>query len=255
MGMEIDFLFIGDGELPFIMHSLKDSLASNGYETGKCDISVKQLETISQMPKFFVVDAELLLAHPESRVFLYDRCIEFNRKVIVVGYSNALNTLYDVSVTNVIAASFERPVNNSEVAEKLKELIRDFNAKGNERSILVVDDSPTFLRLMSEWLENDYNVNVCPSASAAFHMIETNKPDLILLDYEMPICNGAQFLQMLRSESATADIPVMFLTSKDDAETVKSLIALKPQGYLLKTQAKENTLHAIAEFFIKERMK
>lgn len=255
MKMEFDFLFIGDGELTFIMHSLKDNLANGGYKTGKCDISVQSLETISQMPKFFVVDAEVLLAHPESRVFLYDRCIELNRKVIVVGYSNALNNLYDVSVTNVIACGFERPVNNSEVAEKLKELIRDFNERGNKRNILVVDDSPTFLRLMSEWLETDYNVNVCPSASAAFHMIETNKPDLILLDYEMPICNGAQCLQMLRSELTTARIPVIFLTSKDDAETVKSLIALKPQGYLLKTEAKDKTLRAIAEFFVRERMK
>ena len=119
----------------------------------------------------------------------------------------------------------------------------------------MVDDSPAFLRLISEWLEKDYNVNVCPSASAAFHMIGTNKPDLVLLDYEMPVCNGAQFLEMLRSEPATAGIPVMFLTSRDDAQTVKSLIALKPQGYLLKNQSKDNTLHVIAEYFIKEQMK
>ncbi len=253
MNKECDFLFLGDGELSFIFHALKESLGRKGYETEKCDINARNPEEAGMLPKLFVVDAEVLLAHPEARAQLYDRCIEFNRKIILVGYSNELKSLYDVSVTNVIAHSFERPVNNNEVIEKLEEIIEEYNRKGNKRNILIVDDSPTFLRLMSEWMENDYNVNVCPSASAAFHMIETNRPDLILLDYEMPVCNGAQFLQMLRSETATSGIPVMFLTSKDDAETVKSLIALKPQGYLLKNQSKDNTLHAITEFFIREQ--
>ena len=253
MNKECDFLFLGDGELSFIIHALKESLSNNGYETDKCDINAKNIDALEVIPKFFVVEAEVLLAHSEARMQLYDLCIEFNRKIVPVGYANELKSLYDVSVTNVIACSFERPVNNSEVVGKLQALIQEFNRKGNKKNILVVDDSPTFLRLMSEWLEESYNVNVCPSASAAFHMIETNRPDMILLDYEMPICNGARFLQMLRSETATAQIPVMFLTSKDDAETVKSLIALKPQGYLLKNCTKDSVLRAIAEFFIKEQ--
>lgn len=252
---QYDFLFIENEEQSFIIRSLKDNLKKNGYEVDKCDIAVKNLEALEPMPKFFVVDAELLQMYPETRVILYDRCIEFNRKVILIGYRNTLQSLYDVSVTNVIAASFERPVNNTEIIEKLKVLIGQYDEKKTKRTILVVDDSPTFLRLVSEWLENDYNVNVCPSATAAFHMIETNKPDLILLDYEMPVCNGAQFLEMLRNEPVTSKIPVIFLTSKDDAQTVKSLIALRPQGYLLKNQPKDYTLRVIEEFFVKEQIK
>ncbi len=250
-----DFLFLEDDEQSFIIRSLKENLKNSGYGVDSCNIHMKQLQMISQMPKFFIVDAELLLKNVDSRVYLYDRCIEFNRKIILIGYRNTLQSLYDVSATNVFAASFERPVNNMEIVEKLMTLVNGYDAKGAKKSILVVDDSPSFLRLVSEWLETDYNVNVCPSATAAFHMIETNKPDLILLDYEMPVCNGAQFLEMLRNEPTMAGIPVMFLTSKDDAQTVKSLIALRPQGYLLKSQPKETTLHAIAEVFIKEQLK
>ncbi len=255
MTKTMDFIFLEDENQSFIIRSLKDSLLHCGYEADRHDIHIRELEKLEQMPKFFIVDAELLLKYPDARVYLYDRCIESNRKVIPIGYRNTLQSLFDVSITNVIAASFERPMNNNEVTEKLSSLVRSFDAKGAERTILVVDDSPAFLRLMSEWLEKDYNVNVCPSVSAAFHMIETNRPDLILLDYEMPICNGAQFLEMLHSEPATAKIPVMFLTSKDDAQTVKSLIALKPQGYLLKNQPKDYTLRVIAELFIREQMK
>lgn len=117
-----------------------------------------------------------------------------------------------------------------------------------KKNILVIDDSPSYLRMIAGWLDNDYNVRACPTVSAAFHMIEVSQPDLILLDYEMPICNGAQFLQMLRSEPMTAEIPVVFLTSSDDKETVLSLLALKPKGYLLKNQPQSVIMERIRKF-------
>jgi len=255
MSRAVDVLFLAKGEASFIIRSLKEKLEGADVSTDKVEMVIKELEGVDEMPKFFIADAETLLENKEARVYLYDRCIESNRKLILIGDNSSLANLYDVTATNVIAESFERPIVYEDIVKKIKKHISDFDAKGEKKNILVVDDSPTFLRLISEWLENDYNVNVCPSATAAFHMINTNRPDLILLDYEMPICNGAQFLQMLHSERSTEDIPVIFLTSKDDVETVKSVIALKPQGYLLKNQTKLQTLQAIAEFFVREKMK
>jgi len=255
MNKIVDILFLIKGEPSFVMRSLKDKLEQTAVSTDRVEFDMKSLEAISDMPKFFISDAETLLENKEARVFLYDRCLENNRKLILIGDNSSLMNLYDVTATNVIIESFVRPVNYEDIIERTKKHISVFNAKSVKKNILVVDDSPTYLRLISEWLERDYNVNVCPSATAAFHKIDTSRPDLILLDYEMPICNGAQFLEMLHSERHTKDIPVIFLTSRDDAETVKSLIALKPQGYLLKNQTKEQTLLAIAEFFVREKIK
>ncbi len=249
-----DLLFLANDDMSFIMHSLMNSLTNKGLGVGRIEINLKRLEELNDMPKLFVVDAESLLANSAFRVYLYDRCIEFNRKIVLIGDKESLKKTIDISVTNVIALTCERPLNINELTGRIASLIQDYDLKGNKRNILVVDDSPVFLRLISEWLENDYNINVCPSVTNAFHFIETNKPDLILLDYEMPVCNGAQFLQMLHSEPETAKIPVIFLTSKDDVETVKSLIALKPQGYLLKNQSRDCILSKIAEFFIKETL-
>lgn len=255
MSRNVDVLFLVKGEPSFILRSLMEKFENSDISTDKTEISIKDLKAVSRMPMFFVTDAELLLGNKEARVFLYDICIEHNRKLILLGDNSSLTSLYDVTATNVILDSFERPVNYDEIVLHTKKHIKELKEKGEKKKILVVDDSPTYLRLIAEWLEKDYNVNVCPSASAAFHMIDSNKPDLILLDYEMPICNGAQFLQMLHSESTTKDIPVIFLTSKDDTETVKSVIALKPQGYLLKTQTRQQTLQAIEEFFVREKLK
>ena len=79
--------------------------------------------------------------------------------------------------------------------------------------------------------------------------ITLDKPDLVLLDYEMPVCDGRQTLEMMRSEKAFADVPVIFLTSRGDPESVRSVMALKPAGYLLKKFSPEKIKEKIDAFF------
>ena len=100
--------------------------------------------------------------------------------------------------------------------------------------ILVVDDSMTIRHSMKQLLEKEYDVALAESGVAAIRTITLNRPDLVLLDYEMPVCDGKQTLQMLRSEKSFSDIPVIFLTGRDDPEVVRALLSLKPAGYLLK---------------------
>lgn len=101
-------------------------------------------------------------------------------------------------------------------------------------SILVVDDSMTIRQGMKELLGSDYEVAVAESGIAAIRAITLNRPDLVLLDYEMPVCDGRQTLEMLRSDPAFADLPVIFLTGRSDPESVRNVMSLKPAGYLLK---------------------
>ncbi len=105
---------------------------------------------------------------------------------------------------------------------------------GRRHTILLVDDDPVCLRNMTSWLQNFYQVAVAKSGAACLAYLGKNKPDLILLDYEMPVCNGPQTLEMIRSESDYAEIPVAFLTGVSDTEKVKEAIKLKPNGYILK---------------------
>ena len=76
-------------------------------------------------------------------------------------------------------------------------------------------------------------------------------PDLILLDYEMPVTPGPKVMEMLRSESTTKDIPVIFLTGKSDKESVVQVLNLKPEGYILKSVTQNELIEKIAEFFSK----
>ena len=103
---------------------------------------------------------------------------------------------------------------------------------------------------MREWLKGTYKVSMANSGLQAIKFLGKNKVDLILLDHEMPVTSGPQVLEMLRSEEETKDIPVMFLTGKSDKESVMAVVALKPEGYFLKTITKEELLEKLAEFFV-----
>lgn len=119
------------------------------------------------------------------------------------------------------------------VTEIQKYLDKGKTVKKNR--ILVVDDSDFVRKAMEKLLGKDYEVILAKSGLSAIRCITLAKPDLILLDYEMPVCDGRQVLEMIRTERDFADIPVIFLTGKTDKESVAKAVSLKPAGYLLKT--------------------
>jgi putative two-component system response regulator len=85
------------------------------------------------------------------------------------------------------------------------------------KTIFVVDDSDTNLSMAEEALDKLYRVMTMPSAVKMFSFLEKIIPDLILLDIEMPEIDGFQALSRLKSENAWVNIPVMFLTGRNDA--------------------------------------
>ncbi len=106
--------------------------------------------------------------------------------------------------------------------------------KQEKKKILVVDDSSTTRLGMERLLAENYDVSEVSSGAAAIRAITLERPDLVLLDYEMPVCDGRHVLEMLRAEKEFSDIPVIFLTSRDDQESVKNVLSLNADGYLLK---------------------
>ena len=152
----------------------------------------------------------------------------------------------------MIDSIFLRPINVDEVAAHVQAIIKARNASVKKK-ILVVDDSADTLKKIKEWLQDKYQVIVAKSGTMAIKYLTMETPDLILLDYEMPVASGPQVLEMIRSEPATSSIPVMFLTSKSDRESVLKVVSLKPEKYLLKTMPPEELIANIDDFFEKNR--
>ena len=114
----------------------------------------------------------------------------------------------------------------------LDDLVFDYEEE--KKVILVVDDNATTLRGIKAILEKKYEVILANSGTKAIAQISRKKPDLILLDYEMPVCDGRQTLEMIRADEEISDIPVIFLTGVNSREHIEAVIRLKPAGYLLK---------------------
>ena len=122
----------------------------------------------------------------------------------------------------------------------------------SKKKILVVDDSEFMLQMMEQLFSSEYEVSTATSGLSAFRSITLCRPDLVLLDYEMPVCKGNQILEMIRSEKEFADIPIIFLTSRVDRESVKKVVELKPQGYLSKELSPEMIKKEVKLFFEKK---
>ncbi|MBF0203366.1 MAG: response regulator, partial [Desulfamplus sp.] len=87
-----------------------------------------------------------------------------------------------------------------------------------KKRVLIVDDSPPNIRIMNEILKENYTVMVAKDGETALSIVNRHMPDIILLDVIMPGIDGYQVCQRLKSNDETSDIPVIFITSKNDIE-------------------------------------
>ena len=135
------------------------------------------------------------------------------------------------------------PVSNETIVETVCELLslkydRDTKTVSEEayerKCILAIDDNAFQLRMINELLRDKYDVQLATSAMKALTLIGKRVPDAILLDYEMPICDGKMTMQMIREIEEAKDVPIIFLTGVRDTEHIKAVVDLHPAGYLLK---------------------
>jgi len=89
----------------------------------------------------------------------------------------------------------------------------------NERhTILVVDDTPANLSLLSHLLKDKYRIKVANSGVKALELAAAAPPDLVLLDIMMPEMDGYEVCRRLKAADATRSVPVIFLTAKNETE-------------------------------------
>lgn len=239
----------------YLLVSLKE-----WFEKAECKVFfVKaEIEAINQIENS--IDAivlyvdEKMLDEQQALNYMKDKAVENDIPVFAIGDSNELSMLEKLISKNLIRRKFIRPINVSEAVNAMTAYMKEHN-RHNKKKILVVDDSGTMLRNVKGWLEESYQVTLANSGAMAIKYLATNRPDLVLLDYEMPIVDGKQVLEMIRSEMEFEDIPVIFLTNKGDRETIMNVMSLKPQGYLLKSMEPEKIVESIDKFFEERRRK
>ncbi len=136
-------------------------------------------------------------------------------------------------------------VQTQETSQPQEAVQPQMEAAPARKHVLVVDDDPMMLKLIKEQLKDNYAVGTAVSGHLAMKFLENKKTDLIILDYEMPLENGAMVLKRIRRNPELSKLPVIFLTGVSAREKIKQVVDLKPQGYLLKPIEKEKLIAII----------
>ncbi len=238
----------------YLATSLLSNLKEGGSETFSCQANVNEIASAKE----YAYNAMILYGSPDfvedAKVLTYlaDNIEENDTPYYVIADSTELEVFKKMLPANCRRMEFLRPVKVDEVAFKINyDLLQNVGVT-HRKKILVVDDSGTMLRKIKGWLDDRYKITLANSGARAMKALALEIPDLVLLDYEMPIVDGRQVLGMMRDEPEYANIPVIFLTGKSDAESVKSVLDLKPEGYLLKTESPDKIIGQIDAFFAKQ---
>ena len=110
---------------------------------------------------------------------------------------------------------------------------RDKNVS-KQQSILAVDDSPSMLRSIHFTLHNKYKVHTLQKPENLKKVVRGLKPDLFLLDYNMPVINGFQLVTIIREFPEFRKTPVIFLTSESSPDHLNEAIHLGVKDYIVK---------------------
>ena len=193
-----------------------------------------------------------ILGDAKELIFIKDKALENEASLFVIGEEEEIAEAKKYLPASLIEKEFARPIDVNDVVKNIDDYIK---TKGSQvkKKILVVDDSGAVPRSVKEWLGEKYQVALENSGAMAIKYLTLNRPDLVLLDYEMPVVDGKQVLEMMRTEAEFSTIPVIFLTGKSDKESVMKVMGLKPEGYLLKTMPPEEIVKNIDKFFLRRK--
>ena len=113
-------------------------------------------------------------------------------------------------------------------------------------TLLIVDDKPQNLRLISDFLaEQGFELMLSRSGAQALEKVRMEPPDLVLLDLRMPEMDGFEVCRRLKADPDTSDIPVIFMTAVDDTAHKVEGFALGAVDYITKPIQREELLARI----------
>ncbi len=245
-------LVIREGK-KYLTSSLLDYIKSYGHTIIEVEPEIKLLNKMTEQPDMCMIIVESSMAEKtQALVYMRDVAVEKDIPIFLLGYPIDIEGIRNIITSSSVQEEIFRPFDVKEIAAHIDDYL-DQKKNIIKKKILVVDDSGVMLRNVKNLLGEKYQVILANSGAMAVKYLSLDKPDLVLLDYEMPVINGKQVLEIVRTEQDFAGVPVIFLTGKNDRNTIMDVMGLKPDGYLLKSMSSDAFVQAIDDFFEKKR--
>lgn len=234
----------------FMADALVSNLKKEGLIAVQAQPEVESIEAEKEdVDLILILAGDYVYDSAEALVYLMDISRDGKHPVCVIGYDDDISAIKRYIPETCIKMEFKRPFDAKYVAEGIKAMAEEEQEKRIGKHILLVDDDTTFLKMLQGWLSEKYRITAVKSGIQAITYMANHRPDMILLDYDMPITPGPQVMEMIRSELKYKDIPIIFLTGKSDRESIMKVMKLKPQGYFLKTMPRDEIVKSIDDYF------
>ena len=239
----------------FLVKGIEDKLRENDLPNRFAALTLKELAEVGEYAELYILNLnDVTEEDTEALIYLRDNVGEKDTQVILIGEPIDIEWVLNIIPPTEVLEQFERPFDMDKLIKAVSTYMESALGENKKKRILIVDDDITYMRTVYGWLKDKYHVGMASSGMQAISWLAKNKADLILLDYQMPVADGPQILSMLKSDSATEDVPVMFLTGQDDRESVMSVMDLKPVDYLLKSIDKQHLNKKIDDFFVRQKI-
>ncbi|MCL2211096.1 MAG: response regulator [Treponema sp.] len=105
---------------------------------------------------------------------------------------------------------------------------------GNKPHVLIVDDVSSMLRAMQYALQDRYKVFILSKSEDVLDFLKTKKPELIVLDYLMPVLNGFDLIPMIRTLPDHKETPIIIITTEGTHDHVNEAMSIGASDFIVK---------------------
>lgn len=217
------------------------------YEIRSCLKQLSLIEGLVQKKEPELI--ALVLDEDEEKDEVLVSCLKNSYPNVPITWLESTLTEEEILSRIETGLSKETEKTKSKEKENLERIIAEKMPpiREGKRVVLMVDDSGVFLRTMRSMIEEHYDVRMSTSGLNIQALVQQHKPDVVLLDYDMPLFDGKQTMMKMRECPEFRDVPIIFVTAVNKKEHIMQVLNLKPAGYILKPVEKERILQTLKE--------
>jgi DNA-binding response OmpR family regulator len=171
---------------------------------------------------------------PENGFGLLEELTTDQSPIPVVVFTAKENFADRIKVARMGGRGFlQKPISPVEVIEAIAQVLQQSTTP--EAKLLIVDDDPQLLDFLRTLLEPwAFNLTLLDDPKQFWTVLEQSKPDLLILDIEMPELSGIDLCQVVRHDPRWSELPVLFLSAYIDSETVHRVFRVGADDYVSK---------------------
>lgn len=127
-----------------------------------------------------------------------------------------------------------KPVDKDVLVETVLETYQKKSIKGSKKTIVAIDDDMSYLKQLNSILKENYHVIMINTARLALEYLANHVPDVIILDYQIPLFNGVTLMKMIQQTTVCDEVPFIILSGTLDNKAIRDFCPYKPVAVLAK---------------------